>query len=65
LCFLFNHQSPCKSLLNKQNPIPRNKPQAQPPSLLPHRGPIPPLVDDATPPLGRGEERCDTIKIIK
>jgi hypothetical protein len=36
LCFLFTHQSPSKGLLNKRNPIPRTKPQAYPPSLLPH-----------------------------
>jgi hypothetical protein len=30
---------------------------------LPHRGPIPPLVDDATPPLGCGEERADVLAV--
>jgi hypothetical protein len=58
LCFLFTHQSPSKGLLNKRNPISRTKPQAQPPSLLPHHGPILPLVDDATPPLGRGRRQA-------
>ena len=63
MCFLFTHQSPSKGLLNKRNPIPRTKPQAQPPSLLPHRGPIPPFVDDASLPLGRGEERADVLAV--
>jgi hypothetical protein len=29
----------------------------------PHHGPIPSLVDDATPPLGCGEERADVLAV--